>query len=278
MYSYKRNFYGKLRGCIFDWSGTLIDKYSIAPVKSLMDTFSDFEINVSGEEIRESMGIRKDKHIKEIMKIPNIEKQWIEIYDKKPTDSNIQEICLQYQVNQLDCISDYTEFIPAVKLQLIHLRNTQRLRLGGTTGFYNNITESIKKDIHKQGFVLDAFVSGDDVENGSRPNPFMLFKCMELMNINNVRTILKVDDTVSGVEEGLNAGVWTVGVSRYSNYMGINSLDELDDISITEYNERVKYSHNKLLHSGAHYVVENFNELPFVIKNINKRLKNGEQP
>ena len=47
----------------------------------------------------------------------------------------------------------------------------------------------------------------------------MLFKCMELMNINNVRTILKVDDTVSGVEEGLNAGVWTVGISRYSNYM-----------------------------------------------------------
>ena len=70
-----------------------------------------------------------------------------------------------------------------------------------------------------------------------------------IVNINNENNF-KVDDTVSGVEEGLNAGVWTVGVSRYSNYMGINSLDELNDISITEYKERVKYSHKKLLHSG----------------------------
>ena len=32
-------------------------------------------------------------------------------------------------------------------------------------------------------------------------------------------SILKVDDTISGIEEGLEAGCWTVGVSKYSNYM-----------------------------------------------------------
>ena len=32
-------------------------------------------------------------------------------------------------------------------------------------------------------------------------NPFMLYRCLELMNINEIRSVLKIDDTVAGIEE-----------------------------------------------------------------------------
>lgn len=279
MYSYSRNFYGKLRGCVFDWSGTLIDKYSIAPVKSLMDTFNKYEINVSYDEIRSSMGIRKDKHIQDILEMPNIKKQWVAKYGSKPDQSNVKDIALTYQMYQLESISNYTELIPGVKSALLSLRNRHRLKLGGTTGFYSNITSQIEKDILKRDNVsLDSFVSGNDVDYGSRPNPFMLFRCMTNMNIDNVRSIVKVDDTVSGVEEGLNAGTWTVGVYRYSNYMDINTLDELEQLDLSDYRERVNKSRDILSRSGAHYVIENLGQMDWVICDINERLSRGELP
>ena len=278
MYSYTRNYYGKLRGCIFDWSGTLIDKYSIAPVRSLIDTFRDFKIDVTGDDVRSAMGIRKDEHIKDILNKEHVKSQWMKLYKVPPTNTNFEELNLHYQMKQLDTISEYTEIIPGVRSQLLYFKNNRRLLFGGTTGFYNNITEKIKEDIRKQGLILDAFVSGDDVKNGSRPNPFMLFRCMELLGISNVRSVLKVDDTIAGVQEGLNAGVWTVGVARYSNYMNIHSLDDLEKIDINDYNERVRYSYQKLLHSGAHYVINDLSELDNVIRDINSRLKRGESP
>ena len=80
MYTYTRNYTGKVRACIFDWSGTLVDKYSIAPVRSLIDTFQEIGITATPEEIRDSMGVRKDQHIKEVLKLPNIRPQWLSYF------------------------------------------------------------------------------------------------------------------------------------------------------------------------------------------------------
>ena len=38
------------------------------------------------------------------------------------------------------------------------------------------------------------------------------------------KSVIKVDDTVSGIEEGINAGCWTVGVYKYGNYVNLSSL------------------------------------------------------
>lgn len=278
MYTYKRLFTGgKIRACVFDWSGTIIDKYSIAPVKSLVDTFNEYDIKVTGEQVRLSMGVRKDNHIKQILELPSIAEQWDSKNDNPPSPDDINNISKLYKKKQIESIGNYTELIPSVHATLRTLKN-KRVRIGGTTGFYSNITDVIKSDIQKQGLVMDAFVSGDDVDNGSRPNPFMLYKCLELMNIGEIRSVLKVDDTVAGIEEGLNAGAWTVGVARYSNYMGINSQKELENLTVAEYSDRVRHSMGVLRRSGAHYVIDKLSDIHGVISDIEKRLDRGEKP
>ena len=89
---------------------------------------------------------------------------------------------------------------------------------------------------------------------------------------------LKVDDTVGGVGEGLSAGCWTVGVSRWSNYMDVDSLEHEKQLSKEELEERNKASREILLKCGAHYVIDSIVELPRIVEHINCKLRNGETP
>jgi phosphonoacetaldehyde hydrolase len=100
----------------------------------------------------------------------------------------------------------------------------------------------------------------------------MLFQNLDNMNIDDVHTVVKVDDTVGGIQEGLNAGCWTVGVSRYSNYMNIDSEEHEKSLSAEQLEERNQASAEKLRAAGAHYVVDSIADLPGVVEKINKRL------
>ena len=276
MYTYTRNYTGKVRACIFDWSGTLIDKYSIAPVRSLIDTFQEIGITATPEEIRDSMGVRKDQHIKEVLKLPNIRPQWLNYSgNKDPTQDDYDILMELYKRKQLECISEYTKLIPNVKSTISTIRGAHRVKVAGTTGFTKSISDKIIDDVKKQGLVLDAFVAGDEVYNGSRPNPFMLYKCLELLNIPDIRSVVKIDDTVSGIQEGLNAGCWTVGVTKWSNYMNMNINSEDNFGKIFEKTDKCK---EKFVNSGAHYVIHDIGEINKVIKEINNNLKLGIKP
>tara|TARA_Y100001970_G_C14191525_1_gene835668 strand:+ start:286 stop:1131 length:846 start_codon:yes stop_codon:yes gene_type:complete len=281
MYKYTRNYYGPVKACVFDWSGTLIDKWSLAPVNSLIDTFKEIGITATPEEIRDSMGIRKDQHIKEILKLPNIRPQWLKYSkDKEPTQDDYDILMELYKRKQLESISDYTELIPNVKTTISKIRGKHRIKIAGTTGFTKAISDVIIKDVKKQGLFMDAFVSGDEVYNGSRPNPFMLFKCLELLNIPEMKSVVKFDDTVSGIEEGLNAGCWTVGITKWSNYMNVNTKEDEDKLlnNTKDFFDKINECNKKFSNAGAHYVVDNFYEITAVIKDINKKLSLGIKP
>ena len=98
------------------------------------------------------------------------------------------------------------------------------------------------------------------------------------MGIDQIQSVVKIDDTASGVGEALNAGCWGVGVVRYSNYMNINTQEEADSLSEEELARRMAHTRDILLKTGAHYVIDSLVDLPPVIEDINARLARGEKP
>ncbi|MFQ5558940.1 MAG: phosphonoacetaldehyde hydrolase, partial [Acidimicrobiales bacterium] len=92
------------------------------------------------------------------------------------------------------------------------------------------------------------------------------------------QSVVKVDDTTSGVGEGLEAGCWTVGIARYSNYMDIDSLEDADRLSAGEPRDRVERTRDLLWRCGAHYVIDEPLELLSVIDDVEARLDRGERP
>ena len=111
---------------------------------------------------------------------------------------------------------------------------------------------------------------------------------MEIMKIDNPKHIIKIDDTCVGIQEGKNAGCWTVGVARWSVNMEVTSIDELNNMNQLTYNEDNRYGNYRILRDkidkskeilrseNPDFVIQTLEGLPNVIKMINNKMKNNE--
>ena len=110
-YRYGRSYRGPLKACILDWSGTTADKYVIAPAEVFCKVFEKHQVPISMEEARGPMGLRKDLHIKEITKIPAVQKRWFQVHDRFVTDYDVDAMFADFVPMQLDCLKKYSKLI-----------------------------------------------------------------------------------------------------------------------------------------------------------------------
>ncbi len=276
-YVYQRGYRGKVKGVVLDWSGTIADAYVLAPAVVFVEAFKNQGVAVSMLEARGPMGLRKDLHIKAMSEDPVIAERWKGIHGKYPNQKDVDRMFKDFVPMQLKVLRKYTTLLPGAAKCSKELKK-RGIMIGSSTGFLRAMVEILAADARKQGFVIDATVAGDDVVHGARPKPFMVFRNMDLMDVHPVQSIVKVDDTTSGIGEALEAGCWGVGVSLYSNYMNINSLAEARKMAKKEIARRNGLTKEILQKAGAHYVVDSIAELPRVIDDINARLARGERP
>ncbi len=276
-YTFSRTYRGKIKAMVLDWSGTLADAYVIAPAVVFVEVFKSQGVEISMEEARGPMGLRKDIHIKKLTEDPVIAARWEKIKGKPPTQADVDVMFAEFVPAQLACLPKYTALLPGVKDAVNGLQK-QGIKIGVSTGFTRVMVDVLLKDVIAQGITPDATVAGDEVLNGARPDPHMVFKNLDLLGIADVKSVVKCDDTVSGIGEAMNAGCWGVGLVRYSNYMNINTLDEEATLTKADIAARMAKTRQILEQAGAHYVIDSLVELPAVIDDINARLARGEKP
>jgi len=276
----RTKFNGPLKAIILDWSGTTADAHVLAPAVVFVDVFEKHGVPISMVEAREPMGLRKDLHIGKILEMPAVRERWTQIKGSAPTSSTVDELFADFVPMQLACLKKYTNLLPGAADTVKTLQNDYKMLVGSTTGFVESMVDILLADAKKQGYVPDYSVAGDQVENnmGFRPAPFMVYKNMVNLGVFPIESVLKVDDTVSGVGEGVNAGCWAVGVAGLSNYTNVDSLEQWDAMSAAEKEERVTVSRVKLYGSGAHYVIDKISDIIDVVNDVNKRLAFGEKP
>ena len=279
-YNLRDKYRGPLKTAILDWSGTTADKYVIAPAIVFYNVFKKHNVPISMEEARLPMGLRKDLHIAKILEIPDVRNRWIENRGTEPTQDDVDALFEDFVPMQIECLPQYSGLLPETLSVVDRLRNEYNLKLGLTTGFTRVMVDVLLAETEKQGFTPDVTVAGDEVESGARPGPFMVYRNLDLLGDDGypIESVVKVDDTVGGVGEGLNAGCWSVGIARYSNYMNINSYEEEAELGREEMYRRLLTSRNTLLEAGPHYVIDTLEQLPTVIQHINSRLANNQHP
>lgn len=276
-FNYQRIYKGEIKGVVLDWSGTTADAYVIAPAVVFVQVFHRQGVEISMLEARGPMGLRKDLHIEQLTLDPVIRERWNGVHGKYPDSTDVEKMFADFVPAQVACLPEYTDLLPGVA-EVTQRMQKNGIKIGVSTGFLRVMVDVLLKDAIKQGFKPDATVAGDEVENGARPKPFMVYKNLDLMDITPIESVIKVDDTVGGVGEGLNAGCWTIGVSRYSNYMNINTLDEEATLSTEEIDRRHNKTREMLQKAGAHYVIDSIADIEEVITDINSRLARGEKP
>ena len=273
----EKRYNGKVQAVILDWSGTTADAYVVAPAVVFVDVFKKQNVEISMAEARGPMGLRKDLHIKALTEVDEIKERWKGVHGKYPDQDDVDKMFADFVPMQLDCLRKYTNLLPGVA-DVTQRMQKQGIKLGSTTGFVRSMVDILEEEAAKQGYKPDASVAGDEVVNGARPSPHMVYKNLDMLGITPIQSVIKVDDTVSGVGEAVNAGCWGVGVTRYSNYMDVDTPEDGEKLSDDEIAKRQAHPKDLLEKAGAHYVIESIADIEPVIEDVNKRLANGERP
>ena len=169
--------------------------------------------------------------------------------------------------------------IPGAVGVINELQRKRNIKIGSTTGYTSQMMDILKVSAEEQGYKPDCIVTADQVPQ-ARPFPYMVWSNAIQLDINPISAIVKVDDTVDGVLEGVTAGCWSVGIAKTGNYMGLNEADllNLEKSDPSMYKKKLDQAYGILSSAGAHYVIDDITGLPRVIDDIERRLAQGEVP
>jgi phosphonoacetaldehyde hydrolase len=274
-FSYARTYRGPVQAVLLDWAGTTMDFGCVAPAVVFVEVFRRRGVPISMEEARAPMGAHKRVHIQRITELDSVRQRWRDAHGRLPNDDDVGGMFEDFVPLQLECLSTYSELIPGTLEAVAELRR-RGIKIGSTTGYTTEMTAINLRDGKRQGYEPDSTVSASEMPAG-RPYPFMCLQNAINLQVDCVAACVKVDDTIPGVEEGLNAGMWTVGLAISGNEVGLQ-LPEWNALSADDQRIKRERAYRRMLQSGAHYTVDTIADLMPCIDDIEMRLRRGERP
>jgi phosphonoacetaldehyde hydrolase len=251
-----------LTGIVFDWAGTVVDHGSRAPVATLQEIFENASLPITVEEARLSMGIAKRAHIASILAMPRVSSEWQRMHGAIPTEQDVERLYADFVPRQLACLERHSDVIAGVSTAIEQLRG-RGLKIGSTTGYTRPM--------------LDCAICPDDVPGGGRPAPWMCYLNAIRMQVGPLWCMIKAGDTPSDVAEGRNAGMWTIGVTRTGNEVGLTAA-EWEALAEPQRSSALEKAAIRLRHAGAHYLAESVAGILESVDEIDARVTAGERP
>lgn len=277
-----------LKAVILDWAGTTLDYGCMAPVEAFRSVFASEGVPISIKEARAPMGAHKRDHIAAICELTpdfklrqeyyeahGVRDRWKEVHGSDPTREDVERMFMAFIPVQMEILPDYSTLISGTVETVNQLREWD-LKIGSTTGFTRPMVELLIDNAAEQGYRPDSSVCATDVVKG-RPWPFMCLANALHLRVPSVQSCVKVDDTIPGIEEGLNAGMWTVGLAASGSEIGL-SLKEFESLTRSKRTDLVWEANKRMRKAGAHFVTNSIADLPNVILVIEELMEGGQRP
>jgi phosphonoacetaldehyde hydrolase len=277
-FTYQRRYRGTIQAVLLDWAGTTMDFGCMAPAVVFVEVYKRQGVPITMDEARAPMGAHKRVHIQKIAQLDAVRARWQDVHGRPPGEEDVDRMFADFVPLQLACLSEYSDLIPGT-LDAVEAMRRRGIKIGSTTGYLREMMEINLKDAARQGYEPDSTVCASDVPAG-RPYPYMCLQNVIDLQVWPVEACVKVDDTIPGIEEGLNAGMWSVGLAVSGNEVGLPLADlrALRARSAADY-ERLRHrAHARMFQAGAHYVVDTIADLMPCLEDIEARLRRGERP
>lgn len=234
-----------VRAIILDWAGTTVDYGSQAPVAAILELFAGHGYPLTEAEARAPMGLPKRDHLAAILALPRIAQSY--------RGPNLDTLYADFITRQLDVIERHGALIDGV-VETVAAWQSAGIRIGSTTGYTRPMLERIRVPAALHGYRPDVSVCPEEA-GGGRPAPWMSFACLQALNVYPPAHAIKIGDTPSDIDEGLNAGMWTIAVVDTGNEAG-----------------------NPERLSAAHYLAPSLADCPPLVEAISGRILHGERP
>ena len=270
----------RIAAVFMDWAGTAVDHGSLAPVRALENIFSEFGIRAPQTLIRKYMGLAKKDHIRKMLEEPEIQEQWIDLHDARgggasPQESDVVAMYAKFEPQMMEVLAGYATVITGV-VDAVETMRSRGMKIAGTTGYTRPMLDRLEMLAAQQGYRTDRSLAPEDA-GGGRPFPWMCYQLAMDLHIYPLSSCVKIGDTESDIAEGLNAGMWTVGVTRSGNTVGM-SEDEWGKVDAAEQHKLLGRAEQELRAAGAHYTAETVAYTLPILDEIAERIASGELP
>lgn len=266
---------GPLKAAVLDWAGTVIDFGCQAPSAAFIEAFAQSGITVSIAEARAPMGMSKRDHIVKILSDPSVASAWRERHGREFTEDDVDSIYRAFVPLQIKSVALHAKMIPGAVAAIEAMRR-RGLKIGTTTGYPRAVIDVVARAAAEQGYTPDIIIAAEDTIHG-RPSPFPAFAALHAMGVYPVEAVVKIGDTVVDIGEGLNGGMWTVGLTVTGNEVGLTEA-EWNALSDSERSNLRDTAAAKMKAAGAHYVIDSIELIQGVLDAIEARLALGEKP
>lgn len=267
----------QLEAVIFDWAGTVVDFGSFAPTQIFVDAFKtafDFELTL--DEARGPMGLGKWQHIEALGRDPAIGARWQARFGQPMGEADIRLVYDTFIPLQVERVGLHSALIPGA-LQVVQSLRQQGYKIGSTTGYPRQVMTRLMALAAEQGYTPDCTLCADDLSAGARPGPWMALECVQRLGLGAVSHCVKVDDTVPGIAEGRNAGMWTIGLALSGSPAGW-TLAEFEAATPAQCEATRQRVSGPFVQAGAHLVIDTVADLLPALAQIEQRLAAGEWP
>lgn len=272
---FKRTYRGPLKAVLLDWAGTTMDYGCLAPAVAFREVFQRRGVEITIAEAREPMGAHKQVHIRQITQNENVARRWEQAHGRRPGEADVEAMFQEFIPLQLRCLAQYADLIPGTLAAVAECRR-RGLKIGSTTGYTGEMMAVLVEEAKRRGYAPDSTVCATQVPAG-RPHPYMCWQNAINLQTYPLEAFVKIGDTLPDIEEGLNAGMWTVGLAKTGNEMGLSEA-EVAALEPAVREARRARACKRLQQTGAHYVVDSVADIVPILDAINSRLAAGERP
>lgn len=264
-----------LKAAILDWAGTAVDFGSRAPVAALERVFEENGVAITHEEARREMGALKIDQIRMIFSGERVRAAWTEAHGAAPSEKDVERIFSEFLPKQTAILAEFSQPIDGVSETIAEWRRGG-IRIGSTTGYTRALLDVVMETAAPLGYTPDASVTPDQVGAG-RPAPLMCYQNAILLRAWPLWACVKIGDTPIDIEEGRNAGMWTIGITRTGNEIGL-SQKELEALPEAEQKSLEERAELRLRAAKAHYLARSVAECTPILLEIDGRIAAGERP
>ena len=152
----------KYEAVIFDWAGTTVDYGCFAPVQAFLDSFHEYGIDPTMEEVRGPMGMLKIDHIRTMLQGERISGLWKEKYGRDWTEEDVHAVYELSEKKLLENLPNFADPKPYVIETVKELRE-MGMKIGSTTGYTDDMMAIVAPKAKELGYEPDCWFSPNAV-------------------------------------------------------------------------------------------------------------------
>jgi phosphonoacetaldehyde hydrolase len=270
-----RPYTGPLRGAVLDWAGTAVDFGCMGPTAVFVEVFAKWGVAVTPTEVRQFMGLMKKDHIRNLLGLSEVAERFRLATGRTPDESSVDALYRDTEPQMVSAVARHAEPIAGL-LETIDGMRQRGMKIGSSTGYTGPMMDVLVPAAREKGYAPDAVVCSTDVPAG-RPYPWMCYLNAVRLEVYPMEALVKIGDTVSDIQEGLNAGMWTIGLTQSGNELGLTEA-RVRALPPDELQGQLAAIETRYREAGAHYIARGIWECLPIIDAISDKLARGESP